>query len=102
MASEESSRPANDLEAEARSLVSLYNDAAPSHAPALDWFGMHTHRDSGGESFVLEAPDYIDPDGLAALREYGRTIRYIEAYEYQNDIRVQIEVPVKGEVADGE
>lgn len=91
---------APDIEAEARALVRRYNEAEPNHAPALDWQGMHFDPDSGDEGFVLEASGYIGSDGLDALRACGRTVRYIEAYEYDGEVRIQIEVPVQHEVPD--
>lgn len=87
------------LEREAESLVETFNDAAADYSPELEWFAMSFDRDKG-QAFVLEAEKYIDRDGLAALREAGRAIRYIEAYEFEGDVGVQIQLPVRGEVLD--
>lgn len=87
-----------ELEAEAQALVETFNDANPDYGPELEWFAMSTDSDTGDQSFVFEASRYIDPDGLSALRESGRHVRYIEAYEYQGEVKVQIHIPVKGGV----
>jgi hypothetical protein len=84
------------LEAEAQALVGRFNDAKPSHSPELEWFGMSTDHDAGDQLFVFEAADYIDRGGLSELRECGRTVRYIEAYEYKGDVKVQIHIRVQG------
>lgn len=88
----------DELEAEARALVERFNDAKPSYSPDLEWFGMSYDRDTDEQQFVFESDDYIDSDGLSALRSCGRTIRYIEAYEFDGSIGVQIQLPVRGEV----
>ena len=85
------------LEREGEALVEMFNDAAKEYSPELEWFAMSYDREKG-QAFVLEAEKYIDPEGLVALREAGRVVRYIEAYEFQGDVGVQIEVPVMGEV----
>lgn len=84
----------SELEAEA--LVNRFNDAKSSHSPELEWFGMSFDRETDDQLFVFEATEYIDRDGLSALRESGCTIRYIEAYEFEGDVNVQIEIPCKG------
>lgn len=88
------------LEVEAEALVELFNDAAPDHAPDLSWWAMNTDHETKTQRFVLDAHDYIDPDGLAALREHGWTIEYIEANQMEGDIIVSISVPVRGEMPD--
>ena len=88
----------DNLEAEAEALVARYNDARADHSPELEWFAMGLDRDNEEQQFVLESTNYIDPDGLLAIRSCGRTVRYIEAYEFDGEIGVQIQVPVKGTV----
>jgi hypothetical protein len=88
----------DELETEARALVDRFNDAKPSYSPKLEWFGMSLDHDSGDQSFVFEAADYIDGDGLSALKECGRTVRYIEADEFEREVNVQINIRVQGEV----
>lgn len=90
----------DNLEAEAEALIAQYNDAKPDYSPELEWFGMGLDHETEEQQFVLEATDYIDSDGLSALRACGRTIRYIEAYEFEGEIGVQIQVPVQGDVPD--
>lgn len=84
----------SELEAEA--LVNRFNDAKSSYSPELEWFGMSFDHETGDQLFVFEAAEYIDRDGLSALRESGCTVRYIEAYEFEGDVNVQIEIPCKG------
>lgn len=84
------------LEAEAEDIVETFNDAASDYSPDLEWFGMSVDV-TGEQSFVFEATDYICSDGLAALREDGRVINYIEVYEYGNEYMVQIQIPVESE-----
>ena len=88
------------LEAEADALVEIFNGAAPDYSPDLDWFGMGLDHETETQQFVLEAEGYIDPDGLAALRDCGRTIDYIEGYEYDGEVQIQIQLPVRGETPD--
>lgn len=95
-------RDGDQLEREADALVDIFNAAAPGHAQELRWFAMDHDHETGTEAFVLEAESYIDSDGLAALREAGREVRYIEGYEADGDVRVTISVPVQGEVPDPE
>jgi hypothetical protein len=85
-----------ELEDEANALVDAFNDAAESYSPELEWFGMSLDRDTGDQRFVFEANSYVDGDGLAALRERGRVVEYIEAYVYDAETRVQISIPVEG------
>lgn len=85
-------------EAKAEALVDLYNAAKPDHCPELEWFGMGLNHDTGQELFVLESPRYINREGLEAIREAGRSVRYVEAYEFEGEIAVQIEVRVQGEI----
>jgi hypothetical protein len=95
----------DNLEAEAQALVDRFNDAKPSYSPELEWFGMSFDRDTGEQSFVFEAADYIDEDGLAAMRACDRTVQYIEAYDFEGEVNVQIQIRVQGdgpEVAGGE
>lgn len=92
----------HSLEGEANALVDRFNSAAPSHSPDLEWFAMSYGRDADEDEFVLEAQGYIDSDGLAALRECGRTITYIEAYGYDDDCVVTIHVPVRGSLPEPE
>lgn len=86
------------LEQEAEALVGLFNEATPDYAPELEWFGMGHDRDGDRQLFVLLANSYMATEGLDALREAGREIQYIEAYEYDGEVNVTIEVPVNGEV----
>lgn len=90
------------LEREAHALEDLFNDAKASHSREIEWFAMGLDHDTGEQQFVLEAPRYIDGDGIAALREAGWEIQYIEAYhsELTGEIGVQIQVPVRGQVPD--
>jgi hypothetical protein len=85
------------LEAEADALVEIFNSAAPDYSPDLEWFGMSPDHETETQQFVLEAEGYIDPDGLAALRDCGRTIDYIEGYEYDGEVQIQIQLPARGE-----
>lgn len=94
----EQSRDSDLLEREAEALVEIFNDAAPDYSPDLEWFGMGVDHEDLDEQFVLEAPEYIDNEGLDALRDHGRVVRYIEAYEYDGEVNVQIEIPVEGTV----
>lgn len=101
MASDDTDRNKGDkLEAEAGAIVARFNDAKPSYSPDLEWFGMSLDHDTGDRCFVFEAADYLHADGLSALRECGRTVRYIEAYEYDSDVSAQIHVRVQGDVPD--
>lgn len=86
------------LEREAEALVEIFNDAAADYSPRLEWFGMGLDHETDTEQFVLEAEEYIDTDGLAALRDHGRIVRYIEAYEFDDKATVQIEIPVRDDV----
>lgn len=85
-----------DLEREAAALVDIFNEAAPDHSPGLEWLAMCLDTATDEHQFVLEATGYIDPAGLAALRDHGRAIRYIEAYELEDAPGVQIQTPVRG------
>ncbi|WP_117364975.1 hypothetical protein [Natrarchaeobaculum sulfurireducens] len=89
----------DDTEAEAEALVELFNEAAADHSPDLEWFAMGLVHESMEKCFVLEAQEYIDPDGLDALRDAGRTVRYIEAYQKppKDEVYCQIEIPVHGD-----
>jgi len=91
-----------ELEAEAEALVELFNSAAPDYSPELDWFAMGQNHETMDKSYVLEAERYIDADGLDALREAGRTVKYIEAYQKppEDEVYCQIQVPVQNEVPD--
>jgi hypothetical protein len=91
-----------ELEAEAESLVEIFNDATPDYAPDLEWFAMSSDPETESEAFVLEAEYYIAPGGLEALRDVGRMVAYIEAYEKppSGDAFAQIHVPVEGEVVE--
>lgn len=90
-------RHAAELEAEAESLVELFNDAADDASPELEWFAMHADYDNHDRHFVLQAPEYIDRAGLAALRDAGRTVGYIEGYLFEDEVYVQIDIEVEGE-----
>lgn len=92
-------RDGDDLEVEAEALVSLFNEAAADYSPDLEWFAMGQNHETMDRSFVLEAERYIDADGLAALREVGRTVNYIEAYQKpaEDEVYCQIQVPVRGD-----
>lgn len=90
--------PGDDLEREAEALVEIFNEAAAVHSPELEWFGMGLDREPMEETFVFQAAEYMDNDGLEALREHGRVVRYIEGYEYEGEVYVQIELSVQGEV----
>ena len=94
-----SERDSDALEAEAEALVELFNDAAADHSPKLDWFAMGLNHETMDESFVLEAERYIDSDGLTALRDAGRTVEYIEAYQKppEDEVYCQIQVQVAGD-----
>jgi hypothetical protein len=90
----------DDTEREVEALVEIFNDAAADHSPDLEWFAMGLNHETMEESFVLEAESYIDADGLDALRDVGRTVGYIEAYQKppEDEVYCQIQVPVQGEV----
>jgi len=90
------------LEREAHALEDLFNDAKPDYSPELEWFAMGLDHDTGEQSYVMECERYIDGDGIAALRDAGWEIQYIEAYhsELTDEIGVQIQVPVRGKVPD--
>lgn len=90
----------DQLEAEAHALVEIFNEATPSYSPELEWFAMGHDRETDEQSFVFEAESYIDSDGLAALREAGRSVNYIEAYQKppRDALYCQIQVSVQGEV----
>lgn len=92
----------DQLEAEAHALEDVYNDAKPSYAAELEWFGMSLDHDTKEQQFVMEVPKYVDTDGLAALREAGWEIQYIEANEdpIDEEIVVSVNLPVRGEVPD--
>jgi hypothetical protein len=87
-----------ELEAEAQALVDRFNDAKSPFSPELEWFSMSYDHETGGQSFVFEAAEYIDRGGLSAIRECGRTVHYIEAHEYESDVKVQIHIRVQGGV----
>ena len=101
MPEDDTERDGDDLEAEAEALVELFNDAAPDYSPELEWFAMGQNHETMEESFVLEAKRYIDADGLAALRDAGRTVGYIEAYQKPptDEVYCQIQIPVRGDGA---
>lgn len=86
------------IEAEAKAIEAIFNDAAPSYSPELEWFAMSSDHDTGEQQFVFEASKYICSDGIKAIREHGREIRYIEANELDGEVRVAINLPVTGEV----
>lgn len=86
------------LEAEAHAIETIFNEAAPDYSPDLEWFGMTVDHETEERSFVFESFGYIDTGGLTALRECGRKVRYIEAYEYGDEVSVQIELRVHGEI----
>lgn len=87
----------NELDAEARKLVAIFNEYAPDYAPDLEWFGMTTGGVFGDEQhFVFEATQYIDEEGLDALRVHDREVEYIEAYEFEDEVHIQIQLPVEG------
>lgn len=87
------------LDAEAEALVAEFNDAAPDYAPDLEWFAMSTDRNTEQQYFVFEAAGYIESQGLAALREAGRVVHGIEAYQKppSDDVYCQMEIPVRGD-----
>jgi len=91
----------NELDREAEEITSIFNDAAPDYSPDLEWFGMGLDHDTKERQFVMEAEKYVDSDGLAALRDSGYEVQYIEAHnhEYDDEVVVSISVPVRG-VAD--
>lgn len=84
--------------AEGHTLADCFNASKESHSPKLEWFAMGTDHETGDQFFVFEATSYIDGDGLAALRECGRTIQSIEAHHFDDEISVQIEVLVQGDI----
>lgn len=86
------------LEREAEALVEMFNGAAADYSPDIEWFGMSHDIETGEDAFVLEAAEYIDNDGLDALRDHGRIVQYIEAYEVDGDVAIQIEIPVRDTV----
>jgi hypothetical protein len=92
-----------ELDKEAHALVELFNEAKPDHSPELEWFAMRTDHETGQVFFALEADEYIDSDGLEALREHGREVSYIEAFQHHNGggVSVSIEIPVRGEIPTG-
>jgi hypothetical protein len=89
-----------DLEAEAESIVELFNREKADYSPRLEWFAMQHDHETDTEAFVLEAESYIDRDGLSALRDAGREPVYIEANEQvdADGVVVGIEIPVTGSV----
>lgn len=86
------------IEQEAITLVEIFNSAVADHSSLIEWNGMHYDRESGEEQFVFESEGYMDSAGIAALRGHARIIQYIEAYEYDGVVFVQIYVPVRGSV----
>jgi len=90
--------PRSPKEHEALALVEAFNNAAKDHSPDLEWFAMCNGFDQ--EEYVFEAPSYLDPDGLGALRDLGRSISYIEVHAPPDgdDACVTIHVPVQGDV----
>lgn len=84
-----------EIEAEAHGIVETYNAAIPSHSTDLEWFGMHHERETGEEYFVFETRDYLDPKGLAALRDKGRYVHYVEAFHMDGVDSVQVEYRVR-------
>lgn len=88
------------VEAEAQSLIKLFNTAAPDRSPELEWFAMGLDHETMEQAFVFEAKGYIDPDGLAALRGVGRVPEYIEGYQKlpAGDVYCQIQIATQGEV----
>jgi hypothetical protein len=86
------------LEREGEALADIFNEASGTFASELTWFCMSSNRDVSHQSFVFEADDYIDGDGLKALRDRGWRVQYIEAYEFDGQVKVQIDLPVRGEV----
>jgi hypothetical protein len=86
------------VESEAQSLVEKFNRAKPSYAPELDWYAMSSDHQTGDSSFVFKAVGYLDGTGLSALRDCGRTIRYIEAHKFDGDVEILISIRVQGEV----
>lgn len=97
------SEAADDLlEREADALAEIFNEASPDYAPELEWFAMSHDRETDKQRFVFEAFDYIDTEGLQALRQHGRTVQYIEAYEYGDNVSAQVHIPVQGSVPTAE
>ena len=90
------------LEREAHALEQIFNDAAADYSPELEWFAMGLDSETMEQSFVLEAEGYIDGAGLEALRNVGRKIVGIEAYQKppEDEIYCQISIPVRGSVPD--
>jgi len=86
------------VEREGEALERIFNDAKGDHSPELSWFSMAVDHETEERQFVLESTHYIDGDGLAALREHGYTVQYVECYEFDGEMIAQIQVLVTGEV----
>ena len=98
MVSEEETTDGDLLEREAEALEDLFDAAAADHSPDLEWFGMGYNHNTDEQQFVFETTEYVDSSGLAALRDRGYPVRYIETYEYGGEVRIQVEFPVREEV----
>lgn len=85
------------LEAEAASIVELFNDAKADYAPELEWFAMRSDPDTGQEYFALEAERYLDSEGIQTLREHERYIKSVAAGGIDEDV-VTIEIAVENEL----
>lgn len=90
----------SDLDQAAEEIVTIYNKAIPDYSPDIEWSGMGHDKETKKQYFVLEAEEYIDTDGIQALREDGKQITYIEAYEHDGVVSVQIEIAVPERVLD--
>ena len=90
----------DELSDEAHALVEIFNQAKPDYSPEIEWFAMHSDV-NGGQNFVFEAEEYIDTDGLDALRKSGREIDYIEGYAMDGVVYLNFEIPVQGELPTG-
>ena len=93
-----SDRSGDELDREADTITSVFNEAAPDYSPDLTWFGMGLDHDTGDRRFVMEAEKYVDADGLDAVREAGWEIQYIEAHnhEHDDDVVISVNFPVRG------
>lgn len=89
-----------ELEREAFAIESIYNNAKPSYSPELEWFAMGLDHDRDQEQFVFQSEKYIDREGIEALRDAGRKIRYIEAHDLRDEVLIQIAIDVTGDIPD--
>jgi hypothetical protein len=86
------------LEAEAHALEDIFNTAKTDYSPQLEWFAMRYDAETDTQYFYLEVEEYLDNDGIEALREFGRDIHYIEANGLGDEQIVGIEITVEGSV----